>query len=261
MKPGKTTDVRIHLRNMAQTLIKDVKVTIGLDGIPIAPIGSTNIKMLDIIEPVSDSVVSFTLMPEPDAASKLYKVPIKMEFSDRSGTTYLRNETIGLIIGAKPDLIAEIDSSSARMKGQTGDVTIRFVNKGVTPIKFLYAHLEDTEYYDILSAKESYVGNIDSDDYETTDFKITLKDSNGEEVILPLSIDYKDANNNNYADRVELPLRLYTASEAKALGITQGSSFTGIFIVIVIVAAGFFIYRRWRRKQGKDIRLPFFRKR
>ena len=39
-------------------------------------------------------------MAEPDAESDVYKVPIEIEFFDRLGTLYTKNETVGLIVGA-----------------------------------------------------------------------------------------------------------------------------------------------------------------
>jgi len=265
--PGETSKVDINLKNLALSFIKEIKVKLNLDGLPLATIGSTNRKIIKQIEADSNATVSFDLMAEPDADSKLYKVPIEIEFYDRLGTRYDKNETVGLIIGKEPDLSIIIDSSEVYSSGGTGEVTIKFTNKGVTDIKFLNVELEESENYDILSPKEVYVGNIDSDDYETADFKLTLNKVKGSDVILPLLVEYKDANNNEYSKEIEMPLRLYSASEAKAAGLKSGSSKVGIIIVIVIVVVGFFIYIRWRKKkkgekasEGFKLKIPFFTK-
>lgn len=266
IKPGDMSKVDINLKNLALSFIKEIKVKLNLDGIPLATIGSTNRKIIKQIEADSDATVSFDLMAEPDADSKLYKVPIEIEFYDRLGTRYDKNETVGLIIGAEPDLSVIIDSSEIYSSGGTGEVTIKFTNKGVTDIKFLNIVLQDGKYK-ILSPAEVYVGNIDSDDYETADFKLRLGKIKGEDVILPLLVEYKDANNNEYSKKVDLPLKLYSASEAKAAGLKKGSSKVGIIIVIVIVVVGFFIYRKWRKKKKGEkagesfkLKIPFFKK-
>ncbi len=266
IKPGGRSKVDINLKNLALSFIKEIKVKLELDGIPLATIGSTNRKIIKQIEADSEATVSFDLMAEPDADSKLYKVPIEIEFYDRLGTEYKKNETVGLIIGAEPDLSIIIDSSEIYSSGGGGEVTIKFTNKGVTDIKFLNIILQDGRYK-ILSPAEVYVGNIDSDDYETADFKLKLDKVKEGEVILPLLIDYKDANNNEYSEKIELPLQLYSASEAKAAGLKKGSSKVGIIIVIVIVVVGFFIYRKWRKKKKGEraresfkLKIPFFKK-
>jgi hypothetical protein len=266
IKPGEISKVDINLKNLALTFIKEIKVTLDLDSVPFATIGSTNRKIIKQIEADSDATVSFNLMAEPDADSDLYKVPIEIEFFDRLGTFYTKNETVGLIVGAEPDLSVIVDSSEIYSSKGTGEVTIKFTNKGVTDIKFMNIKLKDSKNYNVLSAQEVYVGNIDSDDYETADFKLTLGRIKGKEAILLLLVEYKDANNNEYIKDINLPLKLYSASEAKAIGAKEGSSKVGIIIVLVIVGVGFFFYMRWRKKKkGEKVeplkfKLPFFKK-
>ncbi len=266
IKPGEISKVDINLKNLALTFIKEIKVTVDLDSVPFATIGSTNRKIIKQIDSDSNATVSFNLMAEPDADSGLYKVPIEIEFFDRLGTLYTKNETVGLIVGAEPDLSIIIDSSEIYSSKGTGEVTLKFTNKGVTDIKFMNIKLKDSENYNILSPKEVYVGNIDSDDYETADFKLSLGRIKGKEVVLPLLVEYRDANNNEYVEDVNVPLKLYSSSEAKAIGAKKGSSKVGIIIVLIIVGGGFFFYRRWRKKKkGEKIeplkfKLPFFKK-
>jgi len=264
IKPGEVSKVDINLKNLALSFIKDIKVKLDLRSVPFATIGSTNRKIIKQMGADSEATVSFNLMAEPDAESQLYKVPIEIEFLDRLGVVYTKNETVGLIVGAVPDLSVIIDDSQIYSSGGTGEVTIKITNKGVTDVKFLNIILGDGEYQ-ILSTKEVYVGNIDSDDYETADFEISLGKVKGD-VILPLLVEYKDANNNEYSKDISLPLKLYSSSEAKAAGLKKGSNAVGIIIVLVIVGAGFFIYRRWRKKKKGEkvesikVKVPFFKK-
>lgn len=265
IKPGETSEVDINLKNLALTFIKEIKVKLDLDGVPFATIGSTNRKIVKEMGADSEAVVSFNLMAEPGADSKLYKVPVEIEFFDRLGTKYTKNETVGLTVGAEPELSFMIDSSTVYSSGGLGDVTIKIVNKGVTDVKFLNVVLKDGQYK-ILSPAEVYIGNIDSDDYETAEFKLSLNKVKGKEIMLPLLVEYKDANNNEYSKKVDLPLKLYSASEAKSLGLIKRSSFTGIFIVLIIVGGGIFFYRGWKKKkkgesvQGFKLKIPFFKK-
>jgi len=267
IQPGETAQVDINLENLALSFIKEVRVRLNLDGVPLATSGSTNRKIIKEMEAGSKASASFDVIAEPDAESNLYKVPIELEFFDRLGNNYKKNETVGLIIGAVPDLSINIDSSQVYSSGGSGEVVIKFVNKGVTDIKFLNTVLEESDDFSILSQKEVYIGNIDSDDYETADFKIILGKVKDEEVLLPLSVEYKDANNNEYSEDVNLPLKLYSASEAKSMGLSNGNGKVGIIIVLIIVIGGFFVYRRWKRKrrhekagEGFKLKVPFLEK-
>jgi len=69
--------------------------------------------------------------------------------------------------------------------------------------------------------------------------------------LLPVKLEYKDANNNDFDEIINLKLNLFSASEAKKFGLVNGNGFMGIFIVIIIVAAGLFFYRRYRKKKKK----------
>lgn len=266
IKPGEISKVDINLENLALTFIKEIKVRLNLGGVPFAPIGSTDRKIVKQMEADSKATVSFNLMAEPGADSNLYKVPIEIEFLDRLGNVYTKNETVGLIVGAEPDLTINIDSSQVYSSGGTGDVSIKITNKGVTGVKFLNIELKESDNYRILSTKEVYVGNIDSDDYETADFEIALGKVKEKDAVLLLLVEYKDANNNDYSKNIELPLNLYSSAEAKSMGLKKGNNAVGIIIVLVIVGAGFFIYRRWRKKKKgekvKDfkIEVPFLKK-
>jgi len=265
IKPGEVSKVDINLKNLALSFIKEIKVRLDLDSVPFATINSTNRKIIKQIEAGSDATVSFNLMAEPDSDSDVYKVPIEIEFFDRLGTLYTKNETVGLIIGAEPDLSFIIDSSEIYSSGGTGVVTVKFTNKGVTNIKYMNVVLQEGNY-EMVSPAEVYVGNIDSDDYETADFKLKLNKIKESEVMLPLLVEYKDANNNEYSKKIDLLLKLYSDSEAKAAGLKNGNSAVGIIIVLVIVGVGFFIYRRWRKKKKGEkvepfkLKLPFFKK-
>jgi len=265
IKPGETSSIEINLENLALSYIKDVKVKLELDGVPFATIDSTNRKIIKQIKAGSKATVSFNLMAEPDAESTLYKIPIEVEFFDRLGVKYNKTENVGLIVGAEPDLSIIIDNSEIYSSEGTGKVTIKFTNKGVTDVKFLNVVLNEGNY-NILSTEEVYVGNIDSDDYETADFTLKLDKIKENNVVLPLNVEYKDANNNEYSKKINLPLQLYSDSEAKSAGLKKGNSKVGVVIVIIIVAGGFFIYRRWRKKKGKktggsaDSKIPFFKK-
>jgi len=249
IKPGGTTTVKINFKNMADSLIKDIKVKLNLDSVPLAPIGSTNEKTIMKLDSKEESIVEFNLIAEADAESKVYKIPMQIYYLDELGNNYGKNNTIGLIIGDKPDISVVIASSEIYSSGKSGDVVIKFVNKGVMDLKFMNVKLGHTDDYDILSLDEVYIGNIDSDDYETAEFKLFVKATKDSEIKIPISMEYKDANNEDYAKSIVLDLKLYSTAETKKLGLTKGNSFVGIVIVVIIVVIGLFVYRRWRKKK------------
>jgi hypothetical protein len=250
IRPGKVGSINLGLTNMADSLIKDIKVKLDLSEVPLAPIGSTNEKMVQRVDSSEEVTVRFNLMAEPDATSDVYKVPLELDYSDELGNTYQRDTTISVLIGDVPDLTAAVESSTVFQPNKLGEVSIKFVNKGVTDIKFLNIEVKDSTGFTIVSPKEVYVGNIDSDDYETADFKMFVNRGR-DELKIPLTLQYMDANNDEYSKAVIVTMPLYSSGEAKKFGLVQASNSTGFFLMVVIVVAGVFGYKKWKKKKAK----------
>lgn len=251
LEPGSSSVVKIKVSNKADSILQDVKARLELGGLPFAPVGSTNEKSIYKIDAKENYEFDFKILVNPEAKSGVYQVPLKIAYSDDLGKNYIRNGTIGLIIGAKPDLSVTLDSYGVFESIGSGQIVFKVVNKGVTDIKFMNVKLIAGEGYTILSSDESYLGNIDSDDYETADFKLFIKKSKKKEIMLPFVLEYKDANNNNFKEKVELPLKVYSTSEAKKLGLIKGNGKVGFVIIIVVVIAGLLVYRKWRKARKK----------
>ena len=251
LEPGSSGIVKIKLANKADSILKNIKVTLGLGDLPLVPIDSTNEKSIYKIDSRQSYEFEFKVLAKPNADSGVYKVPLSVSYLDELGKSYLKNVTIGLTIGAKPDLSITLDDSEIYESGKSGEIFVKIVNKGVTDIKFMNIKLMPSDNYRILSNEEVYIGNIDSDDYETADFELFIGGSKEKKVSLPVVLEYKDANNNDFKERIELTLDLYSASEAKKFGLKKGNGFVGNLVIVVIVVAGLFIYRKWRKHKKK----------
>jgi len=252
--PGSKTRLAVSLKNNANSLLKDIKITLELgksgdEETPFSPVGSTNEKIIPFIDAQATSALEFNLLADPDAKSKVYKVPLKLQYSDILNKNYSKTLTVALVVGVEPDISVYVDTTSVYTAGKTGDISVKIVNKGLTDIKFLNVKLDKSEKYKVLSPYEVYIGNIDSDDYETADFKLSIEKTKDKKMLLPLTIEYKDANNQDYTKNANIELPLYTKSEAKKLGLIEGNGTNGIFIVIILLAAGFFAYRFWKRRR------------
>ncbi|MBI2576077.1 hypothetical protein HYV84_02600 [Candidatus Woesearchaeota archaeon] len=249
LEQGRKGTLHIDLENLALSFIKDVKVKVKLDGLPLATVGSTNEKVVKLIGAGNVSRVSFDVVPQPEAASGLYNVPLEISFLDRLGTSYKKNESVGVMVGEQPELLVSLESSAAYTRGQAGKISVKFVNKGITDIKFLQAALSESKEYRVLSSPNVYVGNIDSDDYETAEYTIALGKVSGDEVLLPVTVQYRDATNREYQKTVQVSLPLFSEDDAKKLGIQQKGS--GAWVLVVVVLAGGLAYWYFRAKRRR----------
>ena len=251
IRPGKEATVDLTFKNAAEILLKKVRVIMDLGGAPVAPLGSTNEKVIEKIDANEEETVRFNLIGEPDAQAGIYKVGVAYVYYDALGNAYSRNSTIGMIFGSEPDLLVDIDSATIYQSGVSGTATVKIVNRGANEIKFLTVKLGESDSYNIISPSEVYVGNIDSDDYETTDFNIFVKNTKQEMITLPVHLEFKDGNDKKYVEDINLELELYGASKAKEYGLVQGNGKVGFVVVIIVVVVGLFVYRRWRKSRKK----------
>jgi len=260
--PGEEVEVSLTLKNLADSILKDVNVKMNfidfentatgvkVNELPISPIGSGDERTVKIMEGGAEKILKFNLIVNPSAESTVYKIPTTITYNDMQGENYSKSTIVSLIVGSEPDLAVTIDSSTARIAGSVGEVIVKFVNKGFSEIKFLYVTLEESDDYEIISPRESYLGNIDSDDYESAEYDIYVTGGNGN-INLPITIEYRDTNNNQYKQKIVLENRIYSSSEAKKLGIIDGGGYGGLFLVILIVGGGLYGYRRWKKKKKK----------
>lgn len=261
--PGERSSLDITVENLAGTSLKDVSVKLDLDtetsmttgtvlsDLPFAPVYSTTEKKVRYLSGGDSQVFSFNLMTYSNAESRLYKIPMTISYTDESGTTYSKTDLVGVVVGAVPKLTTLLEESDIRSAGGSGEVTIKLINKGVTNVKFLNIMIGESEEFDLLAASsESYIGNLDSDDYDTVTFRIATSSDVTDKVTIPLNIEYMDANNKPYTETVDLEMKILSASDLGEKSSNGGATFGVIAVVIVVI--GFFVWKRKKNKRRHD---------
>jgi len=252
VSPGDSTVVSLKIKNNADSLLKDIKVNLDIDSddLPFAPLGMTSEKSFYQLDADEIIEMDFTLGVLASAGSQLYKIPLNITYTDEQGTMYSRDDVIGVKVGSEPEIIAYIEETDILNSGMRGKFTVELANSGVTDIKFVKLEIGKSDKYELLSNNLIYLGDIDSDDTETEEFEVYVEDTDDDNIIVPISIEYKDANNRPYTKSFELPIKLYTGKEIKQMGLKPASSWP-IFFVIILFVVGFFVYRKWVKKIKK----------
>lgn len=259
--PGERMSLEMEIQNIAPSAVKNLKIELELltqlttsTGIstvelPFTPVGSSNEVKVRSLTPGEATAVEFDLVVDPDAEPGVYKIPITMEYQDDLGGNFSSNNVIGVIVSSEPDMSAVVDSSTVDGAGTSGEVNFRFVNKGVADIKFLNVMLDETDEYHVLSSKEYYVGNVDSDDYETASFDIFIDQAENGYIEFPVKVTYQDANNKHYEEDLTLKLRLYTEEERKTLGLDEQNNMALYLVLLAVVVIGFFAYKKVKKRK------------
>lgn len=247
-RPGEEIVMDIILRNMAYSPVYDVKVRLGLAA-GLSPLGSAGEKVLRKIDPQSDASVQLKLAVDARAESAVHKIPILIEFKDKFNNVHSVESMVGIAVFAKPEYIINLEDSKVYVTKQQGEVIVSISNNGISDLNFVTLELLPAESYDILSNAKIYLGTLESDDYETAEFDLYTKKAVDGIIPLKMELKFKDSYNKEYVDEVALPLKIYSRSEAKKLGLIQSSGPLKPLVVLVVLAViGFFAYRKWRKK-------------
>ncbi len=249
--PGKTGSYYITLKNFGKSAVKDIKLRLNFSSsIPFVAINSSNERIIPLLGSDSSANLRFAVAALPGAEADYYNVPLILDFNDAGGRNYSSMSYVGMVVGSEPELLMQLDETNIYTKNSNGRVVFKFVNRGLTDIKLLTAKLLPSDDYETVSSDEVYIGKVDSDDYETAEFRIRVGDVE-DKVVLPVSLEYVGADNKAYSEMYNAEIKIYSGSEARNLGLVQGSKLTGFLIILAIVALGVVLYKFWWKKRKK----------
>jgi hypothetical protein len=176
-------------------------------------------------------------------------IPVTVSYTLNDGTPK-PNESLGfvsVIINAKPKI--DISSeNSVLIKGSNGKISLKIVNLGLGECKFLNIDIKEISGLKITSAKGIYIGNIESNDFDTADFNVFVSANAPSIINLPVEIKYSDSRNNEITENKIIQIESYTQSEAISLGLIKTNNTVWIIFSIVFVIFAYIIYRKIRKR-------------
>ncbi|MAG15499.1 hypothetical protein CMO88_00390 [Candidatus Woesearchaeota archaeon] len=254
---GSVADFDVVLKNFGKSLIKDVRLTLDLDKVPLSPIGTSNEKVIKRIAPGESTTTKFKLIANADASSAYYKTQIRMDYLDDSGNKHLRNSTIGLLVYDEPEFSLDLKETEVNTPSANGEVVLSVSNIGPAEIRFMEAELLEAENYKVVSAPNVYLGNLEPDDFETAEFDIRTANIKPRDINLKVRLTYKDSLNKEIVKNSVVKLPLYSTSDAKKFGLLDGSKslayvlITIAVYIILVVFIAFMLIDCWKNSLPK----------
>ena len=183
------------------------------------------------------------MIADGSAEAGIYKIPVKVKY-EVDGESKEKDFTISIVVNAEPDFI--LSSNSMILKNQKNEIEIIITNKGLAGAKFLEIEINEAGY-SILSQNKVYIGDLDSDDFDSASFEIFTKDSGA--ISIPVILKYMDSNNKEYSELLFLQLKSYSREEAVKLGLIKKDNtiiyFGGVFALIVI----WLVYKKIKKRK------------
>ncbi len=250
---GETSEISIEIKNNGEEDIEDVSINLvliditGLVDVPFAPFDSSSEISFDEIKDGKTKTAEFEIIALSNAKSGIYKIPVHIEYKE-DNETKTKDSLISVVVNS--DVILSVDvEDGLLLKGQANELRIEVVNKGLSDVKFLEVEIGGSTYFNILSSKNVYLGDVDSDDFDSVEFKIFFKENVPDSIILPVSISYKDALNNEYTENLNLQVKIYTEKKAIELGLLEKDNtliYIGLFGGLIVV---YIIYRKIKKQR------------
>ncbi len=247
--PGNSGEVNILVKNVADSLLKDIKFKLDFtdDDIPLSPYKSSSERRIFELETNHQKYLTFKIIADPSAVSGLYKVPMTITYNDEKGTSYSVSDILTILVGEKPKLTAYIKKSSMLQAKKGSKVTIEIANTGTTDVKFLELTILPSENYQLLTTSNYfYLGDVDSDDTESEEIEIYFS-KRVKTLEIPIQLKYYDANNKNYQQNFNLNMNLYSSGQLKKFGILEKSKAGSYLFLIILIVGGIFLYRKYRK--------------
>jgi len=260
--PGETAVITVGIENDGKEDITNVAVILDLTGIiesnmpgvpaitldiPFAPYESSSEHSFDEIQEDEKDYAEFEIIALSNAKSGVYKIPLKISYTE-NGELETRSSLIGITVNTEPIIGVNIEEGLL-LKPQENEIGIKIINKGLSDVRFLEVEIGSSTYFDVLSPKQVYIGDIDSDDFDTADFKIYFKSNAPNTLTLPVSVIYKDAVNNKYSEDFDLQVKVYTREKAIELGLLEKSNtrlYAGVVVGLVIL---YIIYKKIKKQR------------
>lgn len=243
LEPGQEGNIRIEIENILSDDVEDLSLGLQFANIPLIPIGTSE-QSIDEIEEDEDEDFVFRVKAAPDIVPGDYEIPYVLAYKIQGDDDIIaRTGTIGIKVRANPILAYSVMADNP-VDGQQGTITLRVVNKGFFDARFVSVRILPEEFT-LLSDSEVYIGEVESDDFETASFDVKFTETNPE---FRAVVEYINFDNQKVIENVVLPITVYTEERAVELGIIQPNRSVSYLLGAVTVILLIILWRIFRKR-------------
>ncbi len=253
--PGEKTRLIFGIKNVGNSPLKNSMFSWESTGDVILPVGSSNVKHINLIDVGETANVSFEVLTNVNTKPGLYKLDMVLTYDDieelqtitEAGTVEnQKRKTIkskaGIYIGGTTDFdIAFMERSP------TGAYTFSVSNIGNNGANSVKISVPLQENWTVTDGSNSVIlGNLQKGDYTVADFNIK-PGTIGQDLPIKFEISYTSSDGMRQVE--ENVLSLYASPSTLPVGSklpeeSSGSSFSYKLVLLILLGAvGFFVYK------------------
>lgn len=244
--PGESGKVTIEIDNNENFDIEKISVALDLSGLPFISIGSSQ-KEIDDIREDRDETVRFTLRTSTDIEPGNYNIPYTIKYvnEEDNDETFETKGSFGIRVSAETELDFVVDIRDNAIIGREGRISLEIINRGLGEIKSVSVQILPQDF-ELLSKNKIFVGTVDADDTDLASFEVIYQEITP---VFRAIVTYKDFENKEHSENINIPFRVYSEKEALELGIISKNKvglYIGVVIVLLII---WFVYRKAKKSK------------
>ncbi len=251
--PKSEFDAKFSIKNVGTGPAKNVKVSFGdqigissgiSSEVPNEILPKTSISYIDTIAPGETAIVESSFFVDTTTPSQ-YPLPITIQYENEThGAQPAQFYSVLAPVTSGNTLFVYLDSQERLTPETVGEITIGVANRGLARAKHVVFTISEGGQFKLIDADTRYIGDIESDDYDTADFLIFPEVVGGDNV--SVKVDYADDYGNQYSMSANVPIKVYSPAEMKAIA-PKGGGYTGILIGALILVLIFVFRKRIKR--------------
>ncbi|MBI3623835.1 hypothetical protein HY212_07190 [Candidatus Pacearchaeota archaeon] len=239
--PGEQGKVTLKIDNNENFDMNSISASINFANLPFSSVGSSE-KSVDDINNGDDDSVPFSIKASSDAKPGDYEIPYLIKYTNsKTDNAEQKTGTFGIRVSAKTELDFSVEAkgidTESPIFGKNGKISLEIINRGLGNIKSVNVKLTASEF-ELLSKDNVFIGTISADDTDLASFNVIYKSTNPK---LKAEVTYKDFDNKDQAQNVEIPFKVYIEQEALQLGLIKRSN-TMIYLIVIIVLIAAWIF-------------------
>jgi len=250
--PGEQGKVILNIDNNENFDIESISVSLVLDDMPFSVVGSSE-KSVDDINEDKDEDASFTIKASTDINPGDYNIPYEIRYTNSDTEEKSEKKgNFGLRVSAKTQVDFSVEAKGSKVDsaivGQEGKISFEIINKGLGDLKSVNVKITP-QGYELLSKDNIFIGTINADDTDLASYDVIYKSTNPK---LLAEITYKDFDNKDQTQQIEIPFKVYTQEQALQLGLIKKSNTMIYFVVIIVLIVIWIVWRKMRKSKKKN---------
>jgi hypothetical protein len=233
-------DAKFSIKNVGTGPAKNVKVSFG-NQTSILP--KTSIRYIDTIAPGESAIIESGFFVDTAALSQ-HPLQITIRYEDEvHEAQQAQSYSVLVPVVSGNTLFIYLDSQDKLTAGTVGEITIGVANRGLARAKHVVLTIAETEddgsRFKLIDTSTRYIGDIESDDYDTVDFTILPEPGCAD---VTVKVDYADDYGKAYSMTVDVPIKVHLPEGRWSQLRRNAVGYAWIIVILTALIA--FIFRK-----------------